>query len=307
MENRTPFWLALFSAILLAGSLMAVGPMADNWWQALMPVDILVQATRTTEAVPCLKAEKAKTVNDPERGFVLLQRRQPDGIIETKKIRMVRGRTSSITFNLGSGRFFVDMENGKPTTPIKDEFETDTEIEKRVAAQIANPYHYVLLKPELVGTNGCIVIRSQMSQGMVEALAGEFHKAMPNFDVKYIRAIKDYYIRKADGIMLGYLGRTADGRLMDDRLADTISTEYSLTPGEFEVPNLEKFILATNVNASTLFYASNLLKNNGGEKRVGEATRTIIRIGLAFCVLAPVVWFLFHAKFRRWLKTVNKS
>lgn len=266
----------------------------EGWSQHISAEEILAKAKAITESVPYIKASKSKMINDPASGFVIFQRRMPDGKIETKNVRTLHEQTASITYDVSSGRYFIDDANG---VPIKDEFESDVEIETRVANSLITPYQYEMLKPDLAGTNNCLVVRSKMSQEMVGAIAKEFHKAIPKFDTKYIRTIKDFYIRESDGIIVGYIERTASGSIMGDRLADTISVGIPIAPEEFLIPKIDTAIKVDSLDSAVAVSITNMVKDTN--QKIENHNPFAIRIVLCVLAIAPIAWFLLRLKFRR--------
>ena len=86
--------------------------------------------------MPYLKTTKSKLVNDQTGGFIFYKKLMPDRKIEVKNIRTHLGQTSSVIYNISSGRYFVDNEK---SVPIKFEFESDDEIEAREARLVSKP------------------------------------------------------------------------------------------------------------------------------------------------------------------------
>lgn len=275
---------------------MVAQPLPAGWWQDLSAEEVFTKAKAFTDNTPCLKTSKDRLINNPAGGFIRFQRLISTGKMETKNVRISHGRTSSVIFNLESGRFFIDEENA---IPIKDEFESDDEIEVRIAGSVSTPYEYEMLKPDVTGTNQCLVVRSKMNEKMVRSITKEFQRLMPKFKPEYIRTIKEYYIRKSDGIIAGYIGKNTSFSVMDDRLADTISTPTSIPDEEFLVPKEDKAVAANSLDVAVSISTSNMVSSLENGSQENRKVRFIIRTILCVLVIVPIIWLLLQWKFRR--------
>jgi hypothetical protein len=295
MNRRLLFHIFIVFWAFIMGSLKAQ-PLPEGWWQHISAEEVFTKAQKISRDLPYLKTGKSKLINDSAGGFIFYQRRMPGGNVETKNVRTHLGRTTSIAYNVSDGKYFIDEENG---VPIKNEFESDGEIEARTANLVPKSYEYEMLKLSLIGTNNCLIVRSKMSAEMLEAVRKEFLKSMPKFKSEYIRTIKDYYIRESDGIIAGYIGRTASSSIIDDRLADTISIPSSISPNEFLIPKAAKAIEARSLDVAVSISTSNMISRLNHDNQKLERFRPIIRIILGVIAIAPIIWVLLRLKFRR--------
>lgn len=70
-------------------------PLPIGWSQNISAEVVFNQARAISENVPYLEASKSKLINNPASGFIIYQRRMPDGKIETQNVRTHLGRISA--------------------------------------------------------------------------------------------------------------------------------------------------------------------------------------------------------------------
>ncbi len=118
---------------------------------------------------------------------------------------------------------------------------------------MADPFEYGILEPETIGTNDCIVVARIMSPPLIDAVKAVIYKgvtqqqaAMFGGDLrKFIRSETDYYIRKSDGVIMGFLWRNKSNHALDDFLCDTVQINVPIPNQEFALPSGPVKIAAT--------------------------------------------------------------
>lgn len=221
----------------------------EGWWQQGSPDSVLTNAQSATLGLSYFRGSKVHLQNEKDTSIEYLQRRTSDGTVETKFVMYYRGQMQSCDYKNKSGKYFY--AHGQV---IKMEFEENDDIAQRLAATMDHPYEYKMLKPEIVGTNDCIVVARIMSAPLLDAVKDVVYKgytpqqeAMFGGDFKkFIRFERDYYIRKSDAIIIGFVERNNSGNMVNDSLCDVVEIGGP-------VPNVE-FVLPTgSISVATTF------------------------------------------------------
>jgi len=213
----------------------------EGWWLQNSPENILTNAQTRTLQLSYFWGKKSPSLIDKNVSFEIFQRKTADGKNEIKNVGtiLVRGQPlQNIVYSLESGQYFY---SGGQLTKL--DFESIDDIIQRVAATFDRPYEYQMLKSETIGTNECIVVARIMTTPMANAvldakynLTPEQNRVMSRDAVgKATESMRDYYIRKSDGIILGYLTRNSSGSLVDDQLCDIIQINVPIPKEEFSL------------------------------------------------------------------------
>jgi hypothetical protein len=262
-------------------------PLPEGWWRK-SPEEVLKAAESSTFNVPYLRGSKPKLMNDSGSGFEYFQRRLSNGKIEIKRISQVNGRVSSTFYDLAEGKY-IDSDG----LLIKLDYEEGRELERRISETISNPYEYLLLEETLVGTNDCIVLRRSMSKEMLSALADQFYNKKPEQEKatlasKYIRAVKDFYIRKADGIIIGDIQRDARAnRILEDNLLSAVLISVPISDEEFSLPKRNFKAESKSFDATVSLLTDHMEPAEGNVKNSGTQ-RIVTIVILALVGLVPI-------------------
>jgi hypothetical protein len=284
-------WLVSLCFALTPSSLPA------GWWQQMSAQSILAKAESITHDLSYFEGTKAHLLDDRDASIEFFQRKMPDGTIETKLVYHSR-RFIMTVYKVGSGRYF--WQNG---LLIKTEFEDDQE-ELSLATKFDHPYDYKILKPEIVGTNDCLVVARIATPEFLQMLKTAYypgyttgHGGMLGDPVQFIRSERDTYIRKSDGVIIGEVKKNTSGKILHDRLYDVVQVNNPIPNAEFVLP-VASVETATNVSQLVHITAKGIHAygslNPGTIKRV----RYVI-IGtmiISFGALLVLLYFRFHRK-----------
>ncbi|HEX4343828.1 MAG TPA: hypothetical protein VH255_10570 [Verrucomicrobiae bacterium] len=278
---------------LIATDVIAEPLPAD--WLNRTPEALVKRAETVTLSLPYLSGQKDHQVGDIETGFEYFQRLTPGNFFETKLVTTHLGTTQSISYNLSDGKYFLSAKG----LLFKMNFEEDYEIEDRLAGSFDIPYSYELLEPKTVGTNECLVVRRKMTGQFLEVFSKELYKNETEqkrlqLTPRVARAIKDFYIRKSDAVIIGYLKRNISGEaVLQDRLPDTLSVGVPISPDEFSVPNKNTAIAVTSFKGMMDLFVKHVSGTQGNGGNAQTKHKRIIVIGsLGLLALIPVVVFL---------------
>jgi protein disulfide-isomerase len=222
----------------------------DDWWLQDSPEKVLVKVLATNRDFAFFHAEKMGSpfsqttnpfgkTNDNAR-VEFFQKKNADGSVETKEFTL-NGNFQWTDYKLNSGDY--SFSEGQI---IKTEFEDGDDWEKRVNIKFDDPYEYKILKPEMAGTNDCIVIARIMTVPLLTAATENYYKKFSNspeerkqMGEKYIRSEIDYYFRKSDGVAFGYVKRNYFGEILDDYIYDMVEINQPIPDRKFSLPNGE--------------------------------------------------------------------
>ena len=138
----------------------------------------------------------------------------------------------------------------------------------------------------MVNTNDCLVLSQTMTRPMRDAYARAIHIMNPLCNTNVIDTTKEYYIRKADGIILGYYIISSDGTFGGDHLCDWISTN-AIPDSEFFIPGKASAIRHTNWLVDVV--NPEVIKRERATQRrsmIGGAIGVVSMIALVFLVKA---------------------
>ena len=274
--------------------------MGNEAWLHGEAREILTHALTVTSNQPYLSGQKTRLQNDPQNGFAYYQR-WVDGQMERKRVSLHAGEPQTTTWDLPGGRYYLDSAG----LLFKLGYDEDFETEARLAQTIERPHEYRMLEPTMVGTNACVVVRRSMTSALLNAVARELYANKTETDrntltPKYVRAIRDFYIRKSDGLIMGELRRNVKGDLLRDLLCEEISTQ-AIPAKVFAVPRMAEAKYAATFDAFTEMSRMNK-ERLAGTTRAQTAgrrwTRWLVLGVLTFC--AFVVPFF-------WLRTAQKQ
>lgn len=262
----------------------------DGWEQAT-PEEVLAKAQTISSQVEFIVATKDHLIDDQQRGFQFLQRKLSNGAIETKVITTKQGHQFSASYHLQSGNYF-DADG----LVRKIEYEEGPDMEIRIAKSMQHPYEYQFLKPTLVGTNDCFVVRRIMAQPMLDAVADECYSEKPLSQrkllaSKYIRSTTDFYIRKADGLILGCYKRNVSGGLLGDMLPDLVSVVDAIPSGQFSISNIDSAVKLTNFDEAADMMVRRIALKTGVSPDDNQTTKTrllIVRCVLGIVTIVPI-------------------
>lgn len=236
------YWLMLFPVFFVLMALrISAQTLADNWWQQESPEMVFKKSEGITWKIANLTASKAHRSDDPSRGFKLFQRCVANEKAETVFFDTSRSGTQSITYNLRQGTYFYDSY-----LLFGFSFPSGDEIEAQIASKTSDAYSYKIKDNSYyIGSNDCIVLRREMSAAMLKSCADFFYKTEQAekkmaLAQKHIRAIKDYYIRKNDGIICGYCKRSLSGdRILEDMIPDLIDAHSPISQVYLSCPQIK--------------------------------------------------------------------
>jgi hypothetical protein len=234
-------YCCLFLGIGMRG--VAGQPLPEEWWVQNSPENILTNAQARTLQLFYFWGKKSPSLIDKNVSLEIFRRKTTDGKNEIKNVStiLVHGQPlQNIVYSLESGQYF---SSGGQLTKV--DFESIDDIIERVAGTFDHPYEYQKLKSETIGTNECIVVARIMTVPMANAVldakynltAGQNRVVSRDVVGKFTESIRDYYIRKNDGIILGYLTRNSSGSLVDDQLCDTVQINVPISKEEFLLPS----------------------------------------------------------------------
>ncbi|MGH7988723.1 MAG: hypothetical protein ACREDS_00805, partial [Limisphaerales bacterium] len=222
--------------------------MANDWWQNESPELVLSNAQAVTRNLAFLHAEKlgspfsqisnlfAKTNSNARVEF--FQRKNADGSVESKNFTL-NGNFQLTDYKLKSGEYvFTEGQI------IKMEHDLDGYMEKITAAKFIHPYEYKFLKPEMVGTNNCIVVARCMTPKFLDAMKAVLYKnytkeqedAFGGDPRKFIRSETDYYVRKNDAVVMGKILNNYLGEQLENWLYDKVEINQPIATKEFSLP-----------------------------------------------------------------------
>jgi thioredoxin-related protein len=269
----------------------AANPLASDWWLKGSPELVLSNAQAVTRNLVFFHAEKlgspysqitnpfAKT-NENAR-VELFQRKNADGSVETKEI-ILAGNFQTTIYGLKNGRYEFVLGQ-----VIKMEFLDGEALENSIAETFPHPYEYKLLKPAMSGTNDCIVVARCMTPKFLDAIKAIYYKnytkeqeaAFGGDFRKFIRSETDYYIRKSDAVIIGYIKRNHLGEELEDWLYDKVDINQPIADQEFSLPSGEIEIAQSSDEFRKMFHelmAAKMAKSRHSiaadlsEKRVAE-------------------------------------
>jgi hypothetical protein len=260
---------------LFCGPRLNAQPAKQTAWRPEnTPEALVAESAEIMARITYLRGSKSRVENDAGKSFEIFQRRLNVGTIESKQVNKRDGRIKSVEYTLADGRF-LDSDGEL----LKFEYERDHQIEARIARSQPTPYGYELLKPAVVGTNECLVVRRTMTAPMLEAVGAELYHYRTNLNEaqrtalarKSVRAVEDIYIRQSDGVQPGSLRRNLAGELLDDRLCDAVTINQPISEAEFVVPNKERAVRIASFQAFGEYLTRQLLKQNSIPKPVSES------------------------------------
>jgi hypothetical protein len=286
-SKKYSFLIKLFIFLYLTVPRVMAQQLPDGWWQHDSAENILAKAESITHDLSFFQGTKAHLINNGSASRNFIQRKIPDGTIETKFVFQKSGRIVT-TYKIESGIY--DYVSGRL---IKSAFERD-QIEPSQAAKHDHPYDYKFIPQKIVGTNDCIVVARITTPEFLQILKAAFYPGFTptNADsllgdpVNYIRTETDTYIRKNDGVIIGEVEKNKSGDVLYDELYDTVSVNNPIPAEEFNLPNTP-VITATNEFQLLHFIASG---NLGGDL---PSSRDIKLIRLAIIGIMVVTFGLF--------------
>ena len=183
-------------------------------------------------------------MGDKNVSLEFFQRKTTGGKIETKLV------LTQLMENHPRVSDFYDLESGKyefkAKQLVKSEYDQPEEFRQKMASKFDHPFNYQMQKSEQVGTNDCIVIARIMSLPFFDAVTAEVYKEFPpelripqwkNLMVSGYPFERDYYIRKSDGVIMGFREKNKAGLMSDDQeLYDTIQVNVPIPDEEFNLP-----------------------------------------------------------------------
>lgn len=299
--NSSRVWLVLMVVLWLV-DVSAQAQVGGRAWLRGTPQEVLAHALTVTSNQPCLIGKKARLMNDPQGGFEYYQRRA-GGQVERKWVVLHLGEPHTTTWHLSGGKYLIDSAG----LLFQVGFDEDFEIESRLAHTVEQPYEYRALDPARIGTNVCAVIRRSMAPALLDAVAAELYAAKAINDRttlarKYARAVRDFYIRQDDGLILGELKRNVGGDLLVDRLCEEVSTR-DIPAAVFEVPRLN-----AATNATTFESFSEISRQNKEQQADGTGVRPARSRWVQWCVsgvliacalIPPALWLWTARRKRR--------
>ncbi|HEY1787759.1 MAG TPA: hypothetical protein VGJ73_06360 [Verrucomicrobiae bacterium] len=202
----------------------------------------MTNAESTTHNLDYFQGSKAHRTTDSSQSLLYFQRKTSDGTVETKLDIFDSGRLSSADYYLASGNYFC--AHGEIAKIGYDE-NAAQDTAQRLAAKMSDPYEYQMLEPAIIGTNDCIVVARIMNPPLVDAVKAVIYKGVTRRQEimfaggdlrKLIRSETDYYIRKSDDVVMGYLGRNNSKQLLDDFLYDNVQINVPIPNQEFTLP-----------------------------------------------------------------------
>jgi hypothetical protein len=222
-------------------------PLPEGWWQQDSPESVLAKAESITRDLSYFRGSKAYPMGDKAVSLEFFQRKTANGKVETKlantKLMYGHGITSA-DYDLESGHYFY--ESGQL---IKSEYEQTDEFQQRIASKFDHPYEYQMRKAERLNTNDCIVIARITTAPVMDALINEEYYDKDRFPsymrtpmykkmlVDHYPSEQDYYIRKSDGIIMGFLQRNKAGVIGSDyALWDVVQINVPIPDEEFTIP-----------------------------------------------------------------------
>jgi hypothetical protein len=254
------FHLAVAVSLAILQSGYAAEHLPDHWWDGKKPEDVLRQAQDITTHLAFLVGTKSRRADDPERGFDYIQRRTANGVVESKFVTKKKGIPSFTEYSLLGGRYshFGNLL-------LKEDYEHGPDAEKRVAATLGSgAYTYEMRSPARIGTNDCLVISRVMTERMFQARLADILRVNPTFPEakkrEYIASTSDFYIRKADGIVLGFLLRNTLGELCEDRLCDSVSDAARVPDSDITPPDQSRAVSVTSFDAFADTYVKEALR-----------------------------------------------
>ena len=192
--------------------------------ETLSAQDLLAKAISFTEHQPNLHGFKQQLTikNSPNESKEFFQKQIGSDIFIRKHSLLSKFSPTSNCYDLADGRYY---EFGSMFVKLNCEELSD--YQKRLAAQIGSQaYEKYELKTNIsVGTNLCLVVirylGPELSKGLLGFLKKESAHDLPQ---KNTTTSEEFYIRKNDLIVLGYLGRNSQGDLLVDELYESVNT-----------------------------------------------------------------------------------
>jgi hypothetical protein len=211
-------------------------PLPEGWWQQSSAESVLSKAEAITHNLSYFHGSKGHLLDDQDASIEFFQRKLPSGTVETKYV-FHEGRVLFSDYKLESGRYF--SEYGRI---IKCTFEDDQK-EPSLAATLDHPYDYKMMKPEIVGTNDCLVVARIATPQFLEMLTTNYYPGYTPGDkgllgdlMQFIRSETDIYIRKSDGVVNGEVKKNKSGEVLIDRLYAVIHVNKPIPDAEFVLP-----------------------------------------------------------------------
>jgi hypothetical protein len=215
-----------------------------EWWTQDSPENVLIKAQLITSNLDYFHGIKTHSIGDKNVFLEFFKRKTASGKIETKIIE------TQLIENHPRVSVFYDLENGKydfmGKQLIKSEFETAEGRHQRMALNFNHPYNYKMQKSEWIGTNNCIVVARIISLPFFDAVIAESYKKLPNdwnypeikdLMIKGYPFEEDYYIRKSDGVIIGFRDKNKAGFMSSDlALCDIVQINVPIPDQEFILP-----------------------------------------------------------------------
>jgi hypothetical protein len=301
----------LMRAIFILGSVYfaSAQPLPVEWWKQSSPEDILTKAQTITSNLTYLHGIKVHPMGDKNISLEFFQRKNINGIVETKEVLtqlMENHPRVSADYNLESGRYYYQARQ-----LIKSEFDKPEEFRQKMAAKFDRPFIYQMRKSELVGTNDCIVIVRIMSLPLFEAVTAEVYKEFPpemrmpewkNLMIRGYPFERNYYLRKSDGVIMGFREKNKEGLMSDDQgLYDTIQVNVPIPDQEFALPTAPVRIAHSwpewdniNVELSTIVAAEIRSKYRG--EILSRHHKVLAVIAIPSVLLPLALWLVFRRR-----------
>lgn len=300
---RAGYYVILtFITLRLNFSCFADQSLPEGWWQQSSPESVLTNAQSKTLGLVYFHGSKAHLLTDKSSSIEYFQRKTLNGKIEKKLVSMKFIIASQ--YYLESGNYFYT--HGQV---IKEEFELQDEWLQRIASKFDHPYDYLMLKSGASGTNECIIVARIMTTPLVDALVDDEFKELTSEQkqvvsrewlVKNMNSERDFYIRKSDGIIMGYLEKNSIGTVLDDYLYDVVQIDIPIPDEEFNLPK-GPIMIARSWNEWSQI--DNKLVNEAKAEirsKVASATQLSRRIILVVLAAPTVLLFwILWVKFRR--------
>jgi hypothetical protein len=262
----------------------------DGWWQQDSAENILAKAQSITRNLSYFQGSKAHLLDNQDASIDFFQLKMPDGVIETKYVQH-QGRMTLTDYNLEKGRYIYTAGR-----LIKTKFENDKE--QSLAARFDNPYDYKILKPEIVGTNNCLVVARIATPQFFEAMMTNYYpRYTPGQDgplgdlVQYIWSETDTYIRKNDGVIIGEVKKNKFGKILDDKLYEVVQVNNPIPIIEFVLPKATVESATNNVQLLHIV-SKGMLPENPISPKETMAIRIMI-IGIMVSSLGILLYIIF--------------
>lgn len=273
----------------------------DGWWQQ-SPEKVFQLAQDATIKTDYVHTSKAQLLDDPQRGFEFYQRRNSEGKVETKTLSKRGQAVRSAAYTLTLGKFFE-----ADGLLRKIDYEEGPEIEKRIAGTLDHPYEFQILKSDNIGTNECIVVRRKATQLLFDAMASALYgkeelENRQKLAQKNLRAVTDFYVRKRDGVIVGYCKQNFSTTiLLEDKIPDSISIGIPIPDEVFFLPGKNSALVVTNLSHATEVMVAQKAKTAGipgSDPKVKQKRFVIVLICVGTVLIIPIAfaWKRLRAK-----------